>query len=349
MVTDKHISDALVSLTGLSNKVAEMNRVTQITGMSNDFKTDTIQKHKKLFILVSTYFNNRREAGKNSVSTMTEILNRRKHRRSELDENGDIKQYPKIHLGLDFIHKQFNNDKLFPLGTFMSLIAGSGVGKSDILYMMTNSLLMQNYKVMLCSFEFGEDRLANIAASREEEGSDKLREAREAGKFDNLFINYYSRDIDALETLIDIAHTNGVQAIFIDSFGEVERGIMGEYSLQQNYAMMLNSKVNDYGIFICTIAQTNSEENEGEYRVRGGTDLLYKPDLAIYIKKLSQEDTSGDRVVHLFKNRDADLNGKTIITEWNNDTRKIEFKANKENMLSNGKSAGKLKFGHSNR
>ena len=36
-------------------------------------------------------------------------------------------------------------------------------------------------------------------------------------------------------------------------------------------------------------------------KLGGGNDLIYKPDLSIHIKKISSEDTSGDRIVHLFK------------------------------------------------
>lgn len=336
ILDEKTISDALNRLTYLSNQVTEINRVSDITKMDNPHRTEIIKEHKKLHKIVSEYFELKKDASKQAVSTMTEILNRRRLRITDMDEDGKGKKSPMVHLGLDFIHEHFNNGNLFPLGTFMSLVAGSGVGKSDYLYRMANSFLMQNYKVMLCSFEFGEDRLSEIADDEKHGGKDRMKESRQADMFDNLFVNYFSRDMDSLETLIDMAHENGIQVILIDSFGEIERD-QNEYMLQQNYSMMLNAKANDYGIFIATIAQTNASENEGEYKVRGGTDLLYKPDIAIHVKKISAEDTTGERIVHLFKNRDADLNGKTIITKYDFEKREPTYKCDYQGVTFDGK------------
>lgn len=343
-ITEENIELALNLHQQYSTQLAEINRVEQITQRENKYKSEIIKEQQTIQEYLRSYFRAREDGGKQSVYTGTEILQRRKLKINQRDEKGEIVKVEEVHLGIDFIHEQFNEGKLFPIGTFFSLIANSGVGKSDYLYKIANSFLIQGYKTLLCSFEFGDDRLAQLIDSKENGGKDRLREARLGNKLDNFFVNYYSRDLDSLELLIDIAHQNGIRAVFIDSFGEIERTEQ-EYILQQKVSMMLNRKANDYQMFVCIIAQTKSGEMEGEYTVRGGTDLIYKPDLSIHIKKKSQEDTSGDRIVHLIKNRDSDINGKTIITEYDFEKREPIFKCDFDKELHGGGIAKELKFG----
>jgi len=216
------------------------------------------------------------------------------------------------------------------------------VGKSDYLYRICDAMLLQDYKVLLCSFEFGSERLSSIADSKENGGKDKLRKSRLANKFNNLYINYAARDADSLELMIELAHENGVKCVLIDSFGEIERMGKQEYALQQEIAMMLNRMVNDKQMFICMITQVKTGETIGDYTVRGGEDLIYKPDLSIHVGKLSKEDTSGDRIVHLFKNREADINGKTIVTSYDFENREPKFKCIFQGLTEDRKPIRKL-------
>ena len=78
--------------------------------------------------------------------------------------------------------------------------------------------------------------------------------------------------------MIDEAHHNGIEVILIDSFGEIERQ-ESEYILQQKN--IYNAKLKKRMImefFIGMIAQVGNSEVDGEYKVRGGNDLIYKPD-----------------------------------------------------------------------
>jgi hypothetical protein len=86
---------------------------------------------------------------------------------------------------------------------------------------------------------------------------------------------------------------------------------------------------------------------DGDYTVRGGTDQIFKPDLSIHIKKVSKEDTSGDRIVHLFKNRESDINGKTIITQYDFEKREPTYKCDYEATLHDGTPTRRLRFGMS--
>ena len=319
-ITEENIGLALTLHKQYATQLTEIQRVEGITNSKNKFKAEVISEQQVIQGYLIDYFRAREDGSKQSVTTMTEVLQRRALRRHTLNEDGGAVVEEMISIGIKFIHEQFNDGKLFPLATFFSLIANSGVGKSDYMYLMANSFLMQDKNVLLCSYEFGEDRLARVADSEENGGKDRFREARENNKFDNLYVNYHSRDLDALELMVDIAHQNGINVILIDSFGEIER-TESEYILQQKFSMMLNKKVNDYGIFIGVIAQTKANEEDGQYTVRGGTDLIYKPDISIHVKKLSAEDESGRRIVHLLKNREADVNGRTIVTEYNPITR----------------------------
>lgn len=311
------------------------------TGSKNKFKADIILEQQKAQKFLSDYFESKKDCSKTAVSTATEILQRRQFENNHRDKDGNKMEVQMVHIGLDFIHEQFNDGKLFPLATYFSLFADSGVGKSDYFYRMTNSFLMQGYKVMICSFEIGEQRLANILDSIENGGKDRLYEARIANKFDNLYVNYQARDLESLELMIDIANENGISVVLIDSFGEIVR-TESEYILQQKITMMLNAKVNDYKMFIGLIGQTKAGEMDGDYTVRGGTDQIFKPDLSIHVKKISKEDTSGERIVHLFKNREADINGKTIITKYDFEKREPTYKCDYTVILDNGKPARKL-------
>ena len=336
--------DLALSLHGqYGNQISEIIRVESVVGIENKYKSEIISEQQVIQRYLVEYFSAREDTSKNSVSTMTEILRRKELKDNQVDADGNKIEVERVHIGLNFIHEQFNNNNLFPIATFMSLVANSGVGKSDYLYIMANKLLMQDYNVLLCSYEFGEDRLALLADSAERNGKDRMREARLANKFDNLFVNYYSRDLDSLELMIDIAHTNGTRAVLIDSFGEIER-TESEYILQQKLSMMLNKKANDYGMFIAIIAQTRAQEDDGQYTVRGGTDLIYKPDLSIHIKKLFAEDQSGRRIVHLLKNRESDNNGKTIITSYNAETRQPVFEMDYLGLDEKGEPLKELKF-----
>ncbi len=323
--TNENIKYALEIHRHLANTAAEMKRIGKITSKHNESIAEVIKEHQTVQGFLSDYFHNMEDTSETSVMYMDELLNRRKLAMNELDEDGEKIEIETIDLGIDYIREEFNEGKDFPLSTFMTLLAGSGVGKSDYLYKIANSLLMQHYKVLLCSYEFGENRLGELLACEEEGGKDRLREARMAGFSKNLAISYYARSAESLGNIIDIAHAEGVKAILIDSFGEIERD-RSEYELQQAVAMMLNKKSNDYGMFIALIAQTKAGETHGEYTSRGGTDLIYKADISIHIKKVKAEDTSGDRIVHLFKNREVDLNGKTIVTKYTPDTRSVDFK-----------------------
>ncbi len=347
-ITEENIELALTLHAQHANQLTEIQRVENITSRDNRFKPDIIKEQQIVQEYLVDYFRSREDGSLQSVSSMSEILQRRKLKRNTLDEDGKEIIIERIHLGIDFIHSEFNGGNLFPLSTFFSLVANSGVGKSDYLYLMANSMLMQGYNVLLCSYEFGEDRLGELADSTENKGKDRLREARLAGKFDNLYVNYHSRTLESLELMIDIAHQHGTRVILIDSFGEIER-TEHEYILQQKFSMMLNKKVNDYGIFIGVIAQTKANEEDGQYTVRGGTDLIYKPDLSIHIKKLSAEDQSGKKNVHLLKNRESDVNGKTIITEYNFKTRQPTFKQDYFGIDEKGEPLKKLKFGGANK
>lgn len=328
-----------------SCSIADMTVYENVMQTKNSFKSEIIKKHQYIQEFLTDYFRSRRDMSSNAVISASDLLKRRKFLRNRLSETGEDVKEELVHIGLDFIHEQFNNNELFPIGTFFSLIAGSGIGKSDYLYRMINRFLIQDYNVLVISLEFGENRMATLLDTIENGGKDRFSGARELNKLDNLYINFGARTLKNLELLIDVAHEQGVRAIFIDSFGEITRGGSSEYLLQQEYAIMLNAKVNDYNMFICTIAQTRSGESEGQYTVRGGEDLFYKPDLSIHIKKIKPEDVSGDRIVHLFKNRDADINGKTIITKYDFDKREPTFKCNYEGILSDGTPARKGGFG----
>jgi len=310
----------------LSGQIREIKRVEGITKISNPSLVTLVSEHKSIKDNLQTHYHDLSESKKQDVISGEDILIKRKLKINEIDDDGNKIESEKIHIGIDFIHEQFNSGKLFPKSTFMSMAAAQGVGKSDYLYRMANRLLVDGYNVLLLSFEFGEERLGDILASVEDGGKDRLSQAREQGLLSNLMVNYYSRDLEALETLVDMANTNGIDCILIDSFGEVERGRDGEYVLQQNIAMLLNKKKNDYGMFIVIIAQVNNSQVDGEYKIKGGNDLAYKPDLSIFIKKVFEEDVGGDRVVHLIKNRDDDCNGKTIITEYDFNKREPVFK-----------------------
>ena len=324
--TRQKIDLALQKHTAYSEAVKQIRDGEKILGVSNKNLESILKEQQEVQNYLKAYFSTLKDGTKNAVTTATEILQRRTYRLNQLEEDGEVKPVKLVDLGIKFLHEHFNSNNLFPLDTFFTLIAGSGVGKSDYFYRMTNSFLMQGFKVLICSFEFGEGRLADIIAPKEEGGKDRMREARLSGKFDNLVVNYGARDLESLEYMIDEAHHNGIEVILIDSFGEIERQ-ESEYILQQKISIMLNSKKNDYGIFIGMIAQVGNSEVDGEYKVRGGNDLIYKPDLSIHIKKISSEDTSGDRIVHLFKNREADINGKTIVTKYNFETREPEYKS----------------------
>lgn len=324
--TKENINLALEKHAAYTEAVKQIRNGEKILGIKNQNLESVLKEQQEIQNYLKAYFSTLKDGSKNAVTTATEILQRRTYRLNEIEKDGNERVIKLVNLGIGFLHEQFNQGNLFPLDTFFTLIAGSGIGKSDYFYRITNSLLMQGYKVLICSFEFGEGRLAELIAPREEGGKDRMREARLAGRFDNLIVNYGARDIESLEYMIDEAYHNGVEAILIDSFGEIERKET-EYILQQKISIMLNSKKNDYGIFIGLIAQVGNNEMDGEYKTRGGNDLLYKPDLCIHIKKISAEDTSGDRIVHLFKNRENDINGKTIITKYNFETRQPEFKS----------------------
>jgi len=323
--TKEKIDLALEKHSAYSEAVKQIRDGEKILGTKNQNLEKILKEQQEVQNYLKAYFGTLKDGTKNAVTTATEILQRRTYRLNQLEEDGNTKLVKLVNLGIKFLHEQFNNDNLFPLDTFFTLVAGSGIGKSDYFYRMTNSFLMQGFKVLICSFEFGEGRLADLIAPKEDGGKDRMRESRLAGKFDNLIVNYGARDLESLEYMIDEAHHNGVEVILIDSFGEIERQ-ESEYILQQKISIMLNSKKNDYGIFIGLIAQVGNNEVDGEYKIRGGNDLIYKPDLSIHIKKTSAEDTSGDRIVHLFKNRETDFNGKTIVTKYNFETREPEYK-----------------------
>ena len=328
-----------------SCSIADMTVCENVIKQENPYKSEMIKKHQYIQEFLTDYFRSKKNTSSNAVISASDLLKRRKFLRNSLNDIGDDIKEELVHIGLDFVHDQFNNGKLFPIGTFFSLIAGSGVGKSDYLYRMINRFLIQDYKVLVVSLEFGENRMATLLDTVENGGKDRFNGARELKKLDNLYINFGARNLKNLELLIDVAHEQGIRAIFIDSFGEITREGGSEYLLQQEYAIMLNSKANDYNMFICTIAQTKTGEGEGQYTVRGGEDLFYKPDLSIHVKKLKAEDTSGDRVVHLFKNRDADINGKTIITKYDFEKREPTFKCDYHGVLSDGSPVRKGSFG----
>jgi hypothetical protein len=347
IITDANVDKALELHSYLGKEIASFTKVEKAIGKVNPNKVNLITTQQKVQDYLVGYFSSKRDSSKQAVTSATELLQRRKLKQNKLDANGSIVKIDMVDIGLKFIHDHFNNGNLFPLCTFFTMVAGSGVGKSDYLYKMADSFLLQGYKVLLCSFEIGEDRLSTILDSRENGGKDRMRASREAELFDNLFINYYARDIESLRLMCDIAVQQGVKCILIDSFGEIERSKQ-EYNLQLEVAMMLNAVCNDYGIFISLISQVKANEDNDSYTMRGGEDFKYKPDLSIHISKLSPTDTSGDRKIHLFKNREADINGKTIITHYNFETRDIEFKCNLEDLpetLSDGSQAKKLKFG----
>lgn len=336
LFTDDNIAKALELHAYYANQVSQIKTIENTTNMSSKFKSEIIREHQSVQDFLKSYFEAREDTGKIAVTTATDIIRRRAYLINELDEDGEKQEEEMIDLGLPFIHEQFNGGNLFPLSTFMSLFADSGVGKSDYIYRIANSLLMQDYKVMLCSFEFGEQRLSRLISPEELGGKDRLRESRLAGKMDNMFVNYHARDFDSIKLMIDTANMNGVRAVLIDSFGELELDSDGEYGLQKRISIMLNAKKNDYGMFIAIIGQTKSLEIDGNYTVRGGKDLVYKPDLSIHIKKVSAEDTSGDRIVHLFKNREEDINGKTIVTRYDFEKREPTFKHIYDGKLSDG-------------
>jgi len=343
--SEENIELALQLHMEYSCSIADMTVYEDVMQKTNSYKSEIIQKHQYIQAFLTDYFKSRRDTSSNAVMSANDILQRRQFLKNSLSDNGEDIKEELVNIGLNFIHEHFNNGKLFPIGTFFSLIAGSGVGKSDYLYRMINSFLIQNYKVLAVSLEFGESRMATILDTVENGGKDRFSGARELNKLDNLFINFGARTLKNLELLIDVAHQQGVRAVFIDSFGEITREGGSEYQLQQEYAIMLNAKANDYNMFICTIAQTKTGESEGQYTVRGGEDLFYKPDLSIHIKKIKAEDISGDRIVHLFKNRDADINGKTIITQYDFEKREPTFKDDYMGILVDGTPVRKGNFG----
>ncbi len=345
-ITEENLELALDLHAYYAQQLSSIGHIESTTGVANKFKSDIVVEQQNIQQYLIDYFNAVADGSKLAITTGNEILQRRGFEQNQLNEDGSKIEQEMIHIGLDFVHDQFNDGELFPLATYFSLFADSGVGKSDYFYLIANKLLMQNYKVMICSFEFGEQRLARLIDSEENGGKDRLREARLAGKFDDLFVNYQARDLESLSLMVDTAHLNGVQAILIDSFGELERN-ESEYILQQKVSMMLNAKTNDHKMFIGIIGQTKSEEVDGDYTVRGGKDQIFKPDLSIHVKKVAKEDVSGDRIVHLFKNRDSDWNGKTIVTEYNFETRKPTYKCDYEAPLADGTTPRKLLFGHS--
>lgn len=346
VLTDENVEKALSLHEHLAGELSAYKNIENILKSEHPHKSQLIKIQQKVQSFLVGYFDARKSLSKNAVYTATELLQRRKLKLNRVDENGEKIKLEYVDIGLQFMHKHFNNGELFPLSTFFTMVAGSGVGKSDYLYKMADSFLMQGYKTLICSFEFGEDRLSRLLDSKENGGKDRMQKSREAGLFDNLFINYYSRDLESLRLMVNIAINNGVRCILIDSFGEIERDKKTEYALQQEMAMMLNSMVNDYGIFIALISQTNAGEEENQYTMRGGEDFKYKPDISIHISKLSPTDTSGRRKVHLFKNRESDVNGKTIITKYNFETREIEFDCNFEDyvVLDDGTEAKKYKY-----
>ncbi len=339
--TEEQLNEALKLHSSYSRQLAEIRRIENITKTKNIFKADILTQHQEIQSYLQSYFKSAEHASSQYITTGDDILVRREYRSNELDDEGNERTEDMINLGLQFIHDEFNDGFDFPLSTFFSLVANSGVGKSDYFYVIANALLMQGYKVLLCSFEFGEERLGRLIDSEENGGKDRMKESRLAGKFDNLIVNYGARTLDELELLIDTAHLNGVKAILVDSFGEIERN-MSEYELQQKTAMMVNRKKNDYGMFLGFILQTKASEMDGDYTIRGGTDFIYKPDISIHVKKKNAEDTSGERIVHLFKNRDSDWNGKTIITKWNPIERIPVFKEVFKGVLASGETVRNL-------
>lgn len=343
LFTDENVKTALELHSYYANQISEITKIEKETNLSSKFKVDIIREHQNVQNFLKGYIENKKDSSKNATTTGTQILQRREYYLNELTVDGEVVEEEMVDIGISFIHEQFNGGKLFPLATFFTLFADSGVGKSDYFYKIIDTLLVQDYKVLLCSFEFGEQRLSRLIGTVESGGKDRLQKARLANKFDNLFVNYKARDLESLEFMIDTAHMNGIRAILIDSFGEIERN-EAEYILQQKIAMMINAKKNDYGMFIAIIGQTKSMEMDGNYTVRGGTDLIYKPDLSIHVKKVSAEDTSGDRVVHLFKNREEDINGKTIVTKYDFETREPVFKHLYEGKLDNGKPIRTIAF-----
>lgn len=341
--SDENIEYALKQHSIYTETIRKIQDNEKILGYENKNRDSVLKQQQKIQKYLKNYFDSLKNGTKNAVTTGTEILRRRTFLYNQLEEDGNKRKIEMVNLGIKVLHDEFNNGNDFPLDTFFTLVAGSGIGKSDYFYKMTNSFLMQGYKVLICSFEFGEGRLADLLAPSEEGGKDRMREARLANKFDDLIVNYGARDLQSLEFMIDEAHQNSVKVVLIDSFGEIERDET-EYVLQQKLSMMLNAKKNDYGMFIGIITQIGNNETEGEYKARGGNDLIYKPDFSIYIKKISAEDTSGDRIVHLFKNREADINGKTIITKYNYEKREPEFKQLYSGVLGNGEPIKKLKI-----
>lgn len=342
--SEKNIEKALTMHMAYACEISDVSLCESVMNTTNPYKSELIKQHQEIQEFLLSYFKSRESSASHAVFSGSELLKRRQFHLSKLSEDGTEIKEELVHIGIDFIHEQFNGGNLFPIGTFFTLIAGSGVGKSDYLYKMIDKFLVQDYKSLLVSLEFGEQRLSTIFDSRENGGKDRLSKSRLKNSLSDLFVNFKARTKSDLELLIDVAHTQGVRAVFIDSFGELVSDT-SEYNLQKEVAIMLNSKANDYNMFIVLIAQTRAGEQEGEYTVRGGTDLFYKPDLAIHIKKLKAEDTSGDRIVHLFKNRDADINGKTIITEYDFENRTPKFKCDYIGLLEDGKPARKSGFG----
>ena len=343
-ISEQNINNALKLHLAYACEISDVIKYEEVMNTESPYKSKLIVEHQAIQDFLHRYFKSRESSASHAIFSGDELLKRRMFQLNKLSENGVEQKEELVHIGIDFIHEQFNGGKLFPIGTFFTLVAGSGVGKSDYLYRMIDKFLMQDYMSLLVSLEFGEQRLATLFDSRENGGKDRLYNARKKNNISDLFVNFKARTVKDLELLIDVANSQGVRAVFIDSFGEfVSEG--NEYNLQKEIAIMLNSKTNDYNMFIVLIAQTKTGEQDGEYTVRGGTDLFYKPDLSIHIKKLKAEDISGDRIVHLFKNRDADINGKTILTQYDFDKREPKFKCDYLGLLHDGKPVRKGGFG----
>ena len=293
---------------------------TIATDLDYQHETDRlILEKKKAKKNLICYYDDIRSSRHGNYETLPEYMERMENT-LDMDDDGVviIKKYK---LGVDVIDQEFLDGKGVNSNALVSIGAESGVGKSSFAFMIMESLAKQGVRTHFCSLEMGDVQMFSEISPQEK---NKLKNILKTDYAENITIDFNSRDVDDLATTIQTMSDDGVKAFVIDSYISIYTS-GGEYEKMKIVVDMLATLKKELGILIIIIAQiSKSDARDDVFDFHGGNILKYESDLAIFIKKLENEENTTKRHIHCEKNRIFEERvGYGIVTDYDRVEHKV--------------------------
>jgi len=316
------LKENLGEFKSLMDIISQRLTVGNVMGMDNDYlrETDKLIKQKKsLLASINKHYEEIRTGRVGMHETLSEYMERMENT-LEVDDAGQV-IITKYKLGISVIDDEFLNGQGVTDNALIVLGADSGVGKTSLAFMIISSMIKQELPTHFISLEMGDKQLYNEISPSEK---NKLKHILNSEHADLLTIDFYSREIAELETTIQIMASNGTKVFVIDSYMNVFVG-EAEYQKMEMLSDMLETLKRELGVLFILIAQISKSDSVNEvYEFKGGTQLKYRCDLALFIQKLDGEEESTKRHIHCDKNRIFEEKvGYGIVTDYDRVEHKI--------------------------